>query len=37
MEGLLQMDPSDRLTGGEALLHEWFEDLRKTDTDENIT
>ncbi len=27
MKGLLKMDPQERLTGKEAILHPWFEGL----------
>ena len=31
MIGLLKMDPSQRLTGDQALMHEYFDDVREPD------
>ena len=31
MIGLLKMDPSQRLTGEQALMHEYFDDIREPD------
>jgi cyclin-dependent kinase-like len=36
MVGLLKMDPQDRLTGEQAIFHEWFEDLRANDPDQSF-
>jgi len=33
MVGLLQMDPSNRLTGEQALQHPWFDDIRNHEED----
>lgn len=33
MEGLLQMNPADRLTGEQALQHPWFDDIRDPEED----
>lgn len=33
MSGLLQMNPIDRLTGEQALQHQWFDDIRNKDED----
>jgi serine/threonine protein kinase len=34
MSGLLSMNPSERLTGEQALLHQWFDDIRNPEDDE---
>lgn len=34
MSGLLNMNPSERLTGEQALLHQWFDDIRNPEDDE---
>ena len=31
MMGLLKMDPADRLTGEQALMHEYFDDIREAE------
>jgi len=33
LEGMLNMDPSERMTALEALTHSYFDDLRKNDED----
>lgn len=33
MSGLLKMDPSQRMTGEEALQHQWFDDIRNPEDD----
>lgn len=34
MSGLLNMNPNERLTGEQALLHQWFDDIRNPEDDE---
>jgi cyclin-dependent kinase-like len=36
MEGLLKMDPADRLTAKQALMHEFFDGLRTKDEEDEI-
>ena len=31
MVGLMKMDPSQRLTGEQALMHEYFDDIREAE------
>ena len=37
MIGLLKMDPSDRLTGEQALRHPYFDDIREPEVEEELT
>ena len=36
MSGLLKMDPSERITGEQALQHPWFDDIRNPEDDSNL-
>ena len=36
MSGFLQMDPSKRITGEQALQHPWFDDIRNPEDDANL-
>ena len=37
MEGLLEMDPKERLTAKQALMHKFFDGLRTKDEEEQIS
>lgn len=37
MIGLLKMDPASRLTGEQALLHEYFDDIREPEVDAEMS
>lgn len=37
MNGLLRMDPSERLTGEQALAHSYFDDIRELDVENEIS
>ena len=36
MQGLLKMDPSERLTGEQALFHEYFDDVREPELEHEL-
>ncbi len=37
MIGLLELDPAKRLTGDQALMHAYFDDIRETEVEEELT